>query len=341
MTENDEHWMQRSPVQASERGARYDGVLCFDPEWIIVIENKLYAETEGRQAVNISLPETHEIELDTHVVVLLWRDVVNRLTTLLDAGVLGKAERTLLDDFLEFLDTYFDYLNPYDTFGRCNESELLLEKRCKKILEAIAPGRVAWARGWSAWYMKLTPADSPTKMCGLYPRQTGEGAWSIQLTMYPGDVMTAAREFYKYLSDSATEQFLNLQNTKWAITPNFHLGFIRTGLGHRRGLLPIEQYLTYWRGRLIQQIFPDEQGRFQPALQPFTHDGLIGETDVEDICSQAAKLGATNLNVCPGVEVLFRWPLADAVAIDKTGGMVGEVRTRANEAIVTWGGDQI
>jgi hypothetical protein len=105
--------------------------------------------------------------------------------------------------------------------------------------------------------------------------------------------------------------------------------------------MQVADYLTYWRDRAIRQIRPDDQGHFQPALQPFIADGLIGQNDVEDICSQAANLGATNLNVCPGVEVLYQWSLADAVIKDKTPGMVEEVRRRANEAIVTWGGERI
>jgi trans-aconitate methyltransferase len=50
-------------------------------------------------------------------------------------------------------------------------------------------------------------------------------------------------------------------------------------------------------------------------------------------------LGAINLNVIPGVEMKYRWPLADAVAIDKSPGMVDESRNKVSEAIATWGGE--
>src|SRR6266568_2646721 len=36
----DEEWHPEHDVVASDRGARYDGILAFDPEWLIVIENK-------------------------------------------------------------------------------------------------------------------------------------------------------------------------------------------------------------------------------------------------------------------------------------------------------------
>ena len=57
------------------------------------------------------------------------------------------------------------------------------------------------------------------------------------------------------------------------------------------------------------------------------------------LSAKAAALGAVNMNVIPGLEVIYRWSLADAVAIDKNGdGMVGEVRRKTFEAMATWDG---
>ncbi|MGD1098687.1 MAG: hypothetical protein ABSB35_42760 [Bryobacteraceae bacterium] len=341
----DEHWPPESPVQQSDRGARYDGVLCFDPDWIIVIENKPLHVNIWADQVNPSLPlEGHEIVIDPRLVVLQWGDVVNRLTALLDVNWLGSTDRQLVSDFLDFLDEQFEYLNPYDTFGRCKDSMVLLHKRCEKILEAIAPGQVKWQGSWSTHYFELKSArqrsEAPVKRCALYPKQSGEDV-SIELAMYPGDTMNQARSFYKYLSEYGATPFLNLKNQGWSVKTNFHFGFFQKGFGHGvKTTLSVEDYLRYWgaSARPIEQILPDEHG-FESSLRSLVADGLIAESDVLSVSTKAVALGAINLNVIPGVEVIYRWSLADAAAIDKKkDGMVEEVRRKTNEAIATWGG---
>src|SRR6266446_5780221 len=86
----DEHWTAENKIQESSRDARYDGVICFDPDWIIVIENKPSHVNVWADQVNPSLPvDAHQIEIDPQLVNLRWADVVTRLTALLDANWLG------------------------------------------------------------------------------------------------------------------------------------------------------------------------------------------------------------------------------------------------------------
>lgn len=122
---------------------------------------------------------------------------------------------------------------------------------------------------------------------------------------------------------------------------NFHFGFIQKGFGHGvRTALSVKDYLKHWvsNARSIEQLLPDEHG-FDSAFRRFVVDGLIAETDIAPLSAKAAALGAVNVNVIPGLEVIHRWSLAEAVAIDKSGdGMVEEVRRKTNEAIDTWGG---
>jgi hypothetical protein len=53
----DESWTPENAIRNSDQGARYDGVLCFDPAWIIVIENKPYSKNIWAEQVNPCLPE--------------------------------------------------------------------------------------------------------------------------------------------------------------------------------------------------------------------------------------------------------------------------------------------
>jgi hypothetical protein len=116
---------------------------------------------------------------------------------------------------------------------------------------------------------------------------------------------------------------------------------IQKGFGHGvRTALSVEDYLNYWMSNVgaIAQIVPDGAS-FESSFRCFVGDGLIAELDLPQLSTEAAALGAVNLNVIPGLEVVYRWPLADAAAIDKSGdGMVAEVRRKANQAIATRGG---
>lgn len=76
----DETWIPERDVVASDRGARYDGIVSFEPHWIIVIENKPSSHNIWEEQVHPSLPEAHELEIDKIAVVLRWRNVVERLT---------------------------------------------------------------------------------------------------------------------------------------------------------------------------------------------------------------------------------------------------------------------
>jgi len=337
----DEYWTPEHAVENSERGARYDGILCFDPDWIIVIENKPLSSNIWSEQVNPNLADDSEIDIGSNekAVGLRWSDVVKRLNALLNVNALGKAERQLVEDFLELVDDHFKYLNPFDTIGQCKDSRSLLERRCRRILESIAPERVKYQRDWPSWYIELVP-HYPTKMCGLYPKQTDDKVSGIELAMYPGDTMNQARTLFKYLAGNGDDRLLNLRNLGYTVKPNFHFSFIRRGLGHGvNTALSLTEYLHYWMPpRTIDQILPNNRG-FESQLRHFVDSRLIAEEDVPKICAQSADLGANVLNVIPGVQILFTWTLADAAAMDRLGSMVNEVRQRANEILATWGGE--
>lgn len=334
-------------VQESARGARYDGVICFEETWIIVLENKPRHQDVWLEQVNPSLPsEEHKITIDPQLIVLRWPDVINRLSSLLNVKWLGNTDRLLIEDFLDFLNEHFPYLNPYDTFGRCKASKALLEKRCEAILNSLAPGRVKWQGLWSNYYLDLhCPAakttEAPVKRRVLRPVPQGE-AFDIQLAMWPGDTMNQARAFYRHLADQGLAPFLNLREMGWELSTNFHFGFIQKGFGHGvRTTQSVDEYIRYWMDHVasIAQIIPDSNGFARP-LQTLAAQGLISDSDVSLVSAEAAKLGATNMNVIPGLELSYRWSLTDAATIDKSkGGMVEEVRKKAMEAMRTWGGD--
>jgi len=331
----DETWTPEGDVMASDRGARYDGVLSFDPLWIVVIENKPSSNDIWEKQVHPNLPAVHEIEIDKKAIVLYWRKVVERLTTLVSANVLHGAERMIVDDCLQFVDEDFPYLNPYDSFGQCKTSRQLLQRRCRAVLEAAAPGRVEWQPKWGTHYILLNQ-PFPVKMCGLYPSK-GDVVDQIELAIYPGDTMAQARAFFAYLSRHGTDRLLALKGRGWKISPNFHFGFIQRGFGHGvNTTLSLEEYIRYWAEHPIKQVSLAEQ-KFDEALQTFVSTGMINIDDINKVAIQL-PVSAQAFNVIPGVALLFQWPLSKAIEIDQRKGMVEEFTRVANEGISVCGG---
>jgi hypothetical protein len=139
------------------------------------------------------------------------------------------------------------------------------------------------------------------------------------------------------------DRFSNLRKSNWTVEPNFHFSFIRRGLGHKvTTLLSLDDYLRYWMPpRAIEQVFPDDHGSFRSVLMRFVDAGLMGANDVAEVCNQATSIGASVLNVNPGVRVVHCWPLADATSVDRQkGSMIDAVREKANEALATWGAEE-
>lgn len=332
----DEEWKPEQDVVASNRGARYDGIVSFDPEWIIVIENKPSVHNIWEEQVHPNLPEGHDIKIDKMAIVILWRKVIERLTALVSANILHGTERIIVDDFLQFIDEEFPYLNPYDTFGKCKNSASLLKRRCRNILEAIAPRSVEWQPIWGTYYILLNQ-PSPAKMCALYPKiREGDEINHIESAIYPGDSMAQARVLFTYLHHHDPDALFALRDQGWKIRPNFHFGFIRRGFGHGVNTrLSLEEYIHYWTHHPIEQLVLKDR-TFKTALHNFVDTGMMDEGNVSKVVASLPP-SARNVNIIPGIEMLFDWPLNKAVEIDRHGGMVEEFRRTMNEALAACG----
>ena len=304
----DDDWTPKQDVVASDRGARYDGILSFDPSWIVVIENKPSSQNIWEEQIHPNLSENHKIEVDRVAIVLQWHNVIERLTTLVAANVLHGAERMIVDDFLQFVDEHFSSLNPYDTFGKCKNSVRLMERRCRSILEAVAPGRVNWHPGSGTYWILMLNQPAPIKRCGLYPDKDGT---RIQAALYPGDTMSQARALFAYLRQHGVDGLLGLTGREWEIAPNFHFGFIQKGFGHGvKTKLSLEEYVRYWmeHSAEIEQVSLVKQ-TFEMALQEFVTSGMMDQGYVGKVVAGSSGTLGSELQCHPRNQDAFQLAL--------------------------------
>jgi hypothetical protein len=334
----DEHWTPGNAIEASGRGARYDGVIYYPPGWILVIENKPSSANVWEGQLSPSLPEDSLIKVDKILVDIPWRRMIDRLNLLLERKLVSGSECLMVEDFLEFVDGNFSFLNPYGSFSQCKGKEFLLRKRCIAILESIAPGRLRRRQGGNP-HIALT--NGPATDAYFYPdrdySETGEhGEWNVAVNIYPGDTITQARKFF---ANVRRDEFLALEEKGWTIVPNLHFAFITTQLYRATGTkVSPRDYFEYWSGDgEIGQIHRDKTD-FQSYFQQLQDDGQISQADFTELERIFTNTTKQTINACPGFRVSFSWSKTKAEQADAQRDRFAEVvRSRMLEALATWG----
>jgi hypothetical protein len=322
-----ERWVTSEAVKVSERRARYDGVIYFDPDWIISIENKPWSANvwEGQLFPNLS-PKS-EVEVSPVPVILTWDSVIERLGGIRSQGLLDWTEAALVDDFLEFLDENFKFLNPYKSFGVCESDKYLLSKRCSAILHEIAPGAVRYHRGHADY---ISISSGPARQLYLYPVKDG-----ILLGFWPGDTVSQARE---YFAVTDKDSFLALAHKGWTVEPNLHFSYRASNLVWAETQLSVRDYFDLWnchKERIRQ--FKRDDSQFQSLFHELRDERLISDEDLPKLIKQFLESKRDHLNVCPGFKVMFQWSLTEAEQADAAGKFLCEVKSKMQEALSTWG----
>jgi hypothetical protein len=333
-------WNRDLEVQwDDERKAVYDGVLYCGDDYILTIENKPEADSySGHQLhpATSSCPSGAGIQVDPCYVNLTWKDILRRLSTLEQDGLVSSVSLQLLNDFLEFIDSTerLAMLNPFDEFSLCKDRIGLLMKRCRAVMTRIA-GEVFPHRGWRD-HMRF---DGIARRVGLYPvRLTEDKAdWVIETALHPADTVAQARTFYQDLDPATLHQ---LVDHGWHVRPRLHFSHINKNLVWTTiDVEELDRYIAYWRDH------PDEIGRVYRGDDDFaafsgkmlTLGFMDHEEDGETFAKNFPQTQRQFLNVCPGVEFKYQWTARDACELDSKEQFVANVRKKLQAAFNTWG----
>jgi len=330
----DEHWVPEHPITDSPRTARYDGVIYYPPEWALVIENKPWSGNVWGEQVCPSRDGLPEGCILAGFACILWRDVIVSLNSLLQRELLGHADRLLVEDFIEFVDQEFPYLNPYTSFAVCKNNRTLLANRCYAVMQKIAgSSSVVHHRGYADYFPLEDGPNAGARQIYLRPpSEEGATDWEILLEIWPADTVDQARKFYTTVK---RDEFLLLGDKGWKLAPNMHYSFAGTHRHHSKATIGVEQYLDLWRdtqgyGRVRRENWED-------VFAAHRREGLISENDVEELNRQFTNTARQTMDVCPGFSVSFRWPKASAEGLDQGDHFVRDVEERVREALATWG----
>jgi len=206
--------------------------------------------------------------------------------------------------------------------------EEAVEGCCRTVLETISPGRVKRSARGGNYYIELPPGGSAWWVyLGLWDDD------SIAVRIYPGNTLRQARKFFERASK---QEFFGLESKGWQIHPYLCFCYMAWGRAAEGTKLSPEEYYDYWASGEIRQIRREDNG-FEDLSRQLRAHRIINARDQRNIRSDFIQTKRGVINACPGFEVIFSWPRADADRLDRDGLLVGAVRARANEALRTWG----
>jgi hypothetical protein len=145
--------------------------------------------------------------------------------------------------------------------------------------------------------------------------------------------MSQARKFFER---ARKQEFFELESKGWEIQPNLYFGYRDWSRPANGNKLSGEQYFDYWASDEIRQVHRKYNG-FEDFSQRLRAHRLINAKDQSNIKRDFVETKRDFLNVCPGFELIFAWPRAEANQLDRDQGLTEAVRDRANEALRTWG----
>lgn len=310
-------------VADSDRGQVLDGVIRFGDDLVIIVESKIGWSGLTDQPHQINLHGA-PVRFDGPPISVRWQDVLAMLYDLVERELVAGAERLMIEDMLQLVETHFARIGPYVTLGRCDGNEFRIERRLDALLGEAVMGDDGRGAGWrdvrgSGKISMVQLAYSP-------------GRGSVYLRGYPGDTLTQARSLYK--DDDAVARLLALRGDGgWDLWPNMHFGHISKGLAWVKAPASTEEYVAHWVGAVaggVGAVSREDWPAFWSSLLDARIVPANGRATFDAAFTHTGRATATPR---PGMCIEFVWPLAEATRLDADGSFTGVLRDRVAQLL--------
>jgi hypothetical protein len=329
----DRTWKHQGEVSFADRRAIYDGVIAAGG-WTYVVEVKPSSRDIWEGQLNLSklgVPDPDAFELLSVSAVIEWREIIQRLIGLVSSGILHGAEKTMVDDFRQFVFRKYSFLNPYPTLSSCHRDKHLLNRRCEDILSSVASAAGLTTENGNWLDLPAEVAQRAYLWCEV-PAESGESG-HIGLGLWPGDNKPQAQRFYER---ATIEQLEALKANRWQLSPNLIFRQIRRHVGDNQGQGDWKEYFQFWKAgeqRIGRYRAPDTTALLDRLLD----EGFLTSTRRSEL---EFKIGQ-QVDVTPGMHMNFKWPLAEAESLDDKGDFETLVRDKIAQALAVWGQEHV
>jgi hypothetical protein len=315
-------------VRDTSRGQRFDGVLRFDPELVVLLESKVctrWARRDGHRVGELNLGSARFAQRRTCV--LRWHDLLESWWRLVELGVLAPAERALVQDMLAYAHQDFAHLLPFGSLRRVGEDPVRRKWRLRALLReatGLAPERIGLA------HVRLdTALGAVTVQRAALDFDGGE----LLLHMWPGELKRQADHLYS--SGHATRLGeLAAGPGPWRVEPQPQLGFRNAPARTRVYLtcrLDAATYVRRWQGEDFKQVGAHPHDTILSELWPWMlRRRYASARDKARLEAFLHTLGRRAAHLRPSLHVAHAWPFEEASRLDDEGLLAEEIRDAIN-----------
>ena len=330
----DERFVPENEVVDSDRCARYDGIIRFSDELLVLIENKPKSSDvwEGQLSPNLKNQE-NEIELIPKPAVVEWKQIIKTLNSLILLDSIGGGEKTIIDDFLDYVNRHFSFLNPYDNLALCKTDFYLIRQRLKSILEEISKsGEVIYQPKWKTFYLETGLEEIRMVIFGVNPSENDE-KYELQISLYFADTQHQARRFYQ--NRIPYQRIAELEAANWTSWPNFHISYMQTQIiGFTTSAVSNQAYYEYWL-KHQHEIYQRKKEELSEFFKKLSDSGIIDfdGTKQNELNDKVLNTSRDRLNLCPGFVLSYPIESIDAIQMDKKDELADFIKKKAREGL--------
>jgi hypothetical protein len=319
-------------VTDTSRGQRFDGVLRFDPELVVLVESKVctrWARRNGHRVAELNLGSARFAERRTCV--LRWHDLLESWWRLVELGLLSPAERALVQDLLTYAHHDFAHLLPFGSLRRVGVDPVRRKWRLRSLLReatGLAPERIGLA------HVRL---DTAIGAASLQRAALDLDGNELVLHMWPGELKRQAEYLY---SDAHAARLCELPldaGSAWRVEPQPQLGFRNAPARTRVYLtcrLDAATYAERWRGEDWKQVGAHQPETILEELWPWLlRRRYASKRDLERLEPFLRTLGRRHAHLRPSMHVSRSWSFEQATELDDDGLLAGEIRNAINHVL--------
>jgi hypothetical protein len=319
-------------VTDTNRGQRFDGVLRFDPELVVLVESKVctrWARRNGHRVAELNLGSARFQQRRTCV--LRWHDLLEAWWRLVELGLLSPAERALVQDLLTYAHHDFAHLLPFGSLRRVGADAVRRKWRLRSLLReatGLQPERLGLA------HVRL---DTALGTASLQRAALELDGHELVLHMWPGELKRQAEYLY---SDAHAERLAALPQESgrmWRVEPQPQLGFRNAPARTRVYLtcrLDAATYAQRWQGEDWERVGAHQPDTILAELWPWLlRRRYASKRDMARLESFLRTLGRRHAHLRPSMHVARAWSFEQATALDDDGGLAGEIRDAINHVL--------
>jgi hypothetical protein len=318
-------------VTDTDRGQRFDGVLRFDPELVVLLESKVcrrWARRDGHRVSEINLGGVHFAERRTCL--LRWHDLLEAWWRLVEIGVLAPAEQALIQDILSYAHQDFAELLPFGSLRRVGEDPTRRKWRLRSLLReatGIQPERVGLV------HVRL---DTALGTSSLQRAALEIDDHRLMLHLWPGELKPQAQALY---GAGRAERLAELDERAgpWRVEPQPLLGFRNAPQRTRVYLtcaLDAATYARRWQGEDFARVGAHHRDTVPGDLWPWLlQRGYASPADAERLERFMHSLGRRALHLRPSIHISRTWSFEEAESLDDAGLLVGEIHEAVNRVL--------